>query len=166
MDVDQLKNLLGLEPLPEEGGFFTETYRSTVVLPAEAIPADYGGARCASTAIYYLLTPDTFSALHRLPGDEIFHFYLGDAVELLELRANGEGRVVHLGPDLRAGMKLQHVIEAGTWQGSRLARGGRFALLGVTVAPGFEFQDYCPGDRDELVRAYPELAEMIRSLTR
>jgi predicted cupin superfamily sugar epimerase len=158
--------LLDLRPLPVEGGYYRETYRSAVTLPAAALPPRYGGGRCAGTAIYYLLTPDTFSALHRLPADEVFHFYLGDPVEMLQLSPDGGGRVVTLGHDLCAGQSPQVVVPAGAWQGSRLADGGRFALLGTTMAPGFDFADYEPGDRAALLTQYPAFAGLIRRLTR
>jgi predicted cupin superfamily sugar epimerase len=156
---------LGLEPLTIEGGYFRETYRSRLVTPAAALPADYGGERNASTAIYYLVTPESFAALHRVKSDEVFHFYAGDAVEMLQLRPDGWGDVVLIGSDLAAGQTPQVVVPAGVWQGCRLLPGGRWALLGCTVAPGFDFADFEAGDRSELIREYPEFAEMITALT-
>ena len=166
MTAEELKAMLGLEPLPAEGGYYAETYRSPLYLPADALPAAYTGTRHASTAIYYLLTPDTFSALHRLPGDEVYHFYLGDPIDLVELHADGRATTTRLGPDLRAGQRVQHVVAGGTWQGSRLARGGAWALLGTTMAPGFDFADFEPADADALARQYPAYAEWIDALTR
>jgi len=157
---------LKLQPLPEEGGFYVETYKSSVELPADIVSPPYDGTRPASTAIYYLLTPDTFSALHRLPSDEIFHFYLGDPIELLELGKDGRGRMLRLGHDIFGNMKLQHVVKGGTWQGSKLISGGSFALLGVTVAPGFSFNDYEAGRRNRLVELYPDFEKLISELTR
>ncbi len=109
-----------------------------------------------------MLTPDTFSALHRLPGDEIFHFYLGDPVEMLLLKPDGTGQAVLLGPDISAGMRLQHTVAGGTWQGSRLIPGGKFALLGTTMSPGFDPADYEVGKRQELSAAYPPYAPLSR----
>ncbi len=166
MTVEALKQLLGLEPLPGEGGYYAETYRAALRLPAEALPPVYAGARNLATAIFYLLTPDTFSALHRLPGDEVYHCYLGDPVELLQLHADGSGTVTVLGRDLAAGMKLQHVVPGGCWQGSRLAEGGAWALLGTTMAPGFAFEDFEAADRDALLARYPAFADWITALTR
>ncbi len=161
-----LIRLLGLAPHPREGGFFAETYRSELRLPAESLPPAYGQPRHAGTAIYYLLTPETFSALHRLPGDEVFHFYLGDPVELVCLGpAPGEGQVLRLGQGLAAGERLQTVVRAGLWQGSRLMPGGRWALLGTTMAPGFDFADYEHGDRQTLLERFPSFAGWIRELT-
>jgi uncharacterized protein len=119
-----------------------------------------------ATAIYYLLTPDNFSTLHRLRGDEIFHFYLGDPVEMLELRADGVGGTVILGQDIEAGEQLQHVVPAGVWQGARLIAGGKFALLGTTVSPGFDYADYETGRREELTAQYAGFRDKIEALTR
>src|SRR6185369_1787456 len=116
-------------------------------------------------AIYYLLTPDTFSALHRLPADELFHFYSGDPVEMLQLAPDGSGRVVLIGNDLEAGQRPQVVVPRGTWQGCRLLAGGKVALLGTTVAPGFEFSHYEGGVRMELSAGYPDFSELITALT-
>jgi len=169
MDVPSAQDVidgLGLIPHPEEGGYFRETYRCDDGLAAEALPGRYGGgARCFSTAIYYLLTPETVSALHRLGSDEVFHHYAGDAVEQLRLYPNGQAEVVMIGTDLTAGHHPQTVVPRGVWQGARLTAGGRWALLGCTVAPGFEFADYDHGQRGPLVEAYPAWAALIAALT-
>jgi len=164
--VDYLMAHLGLEPLPEEGGYFAETYRSPMQIPGECLPLRYTDSRPCATAIYYLLTPDTFSALHRLPGDEIYHVYLGDPVDLLLLHPDGRGEVVTLGQDLEAGMRLQTVAPGGAWQGSRLRDGGHFALLGTTMAPGFAFEDFQLARREALLQTYPAFADWIVRLTR
>lgn len=164
MKTEDVIERLGLHPHPE-GGFYRETYRSAETLGAGALPARYGAARCFATAIYYMLTPATFSALHRVRTDEIFHFYLGDPVTMLQLSSPGHTSVVTLGSDLRAGQLPQVVVPAGTWQGAMLAEGGAFALMGTTVAPGFEFDDFELGEQDALVAQYYEQAELIRRLT-
>jgi predicted cupin superfamily sugar epimerase len=158
--AERLIRLLDLTPHPEEGGFFRETYRSSTTFEPGA---PFAGTRSHGTAIYYLLTWDTYSAMHRLPGDEVFHFYLGDPVEMLMLPPAGGGDVVVLGQDLSAGMKLQHVVPGGTWQGSRLAAGGAWALLGATMAPGFDYADYVAGSAS-LLDAYPAHRAMIQQL--
>lgn len=165
MTVDDIVRLLALEPHPTEGGYFVETHRTDESVAADALPGRYGGDRDHGTAIYYLLTPDTFSALHRLASDEVFHFYLGDPVEQLHLFADGGGRTVVLGTDLAAGQRPQQVVPRGVWQGARLAAGGRFALMGCTVAPGFDFRDYEHGERAALTGAYPAFAAEIAKLT-
>jgi predicted cupin superfamily sugar epimerase len=158
MTADELIARLQLVLHPQEGGYFRETYRS-----AESIAIDAGvtGVRSCSTAIYYLITPVAHSALHRLPFDEVFHFYLGDPVEMLELAPDGAGRIVTLGTDLDAGMTPQHVVAGGVWQGSRLRVGGRFALLGTTVAPGFDPADYEHADVEHLLASHPKMRDAI-----
>jgi predicted cupin superfamily sugar epimerase len=162
----EIRTLLRLEPHPIEGGYFVQIYRSERQIPKDALPPGYSGARSVGTAIYYLLTPDTFSALHKLPGDEIFHFYLGDPVEMLQLRPDGTGDVVVLGQDIASGMRLQHVVTGGVWQGTRLLPGGEYALLGTTMSPGFDYADYETGDRDRLIARYSEHSARIAALTR
>jgi uncharacterized protein len=156
--------LLKLQPHPKEGGFFRETYRSPERLIASSLSARYDGDRSVGTAIYYLLAPGTFSAIHRLASDEIFHFYLGSPVRMLQLTADGGNEIV-LGQDLAAGQQLQIVVPRGVWQGTLLERGGDFALLGCTVAPGFEYADYEHGRREDLLKEYPRHAALIRRLT-
>ncbi len=164
--AEQLIALLHLKPHPEEGGHFAETYRSDESIPGKALPPRYRGARSFTTAIYYLLTAASFSAMHRLQTDEIFHFYLGDPVEMLQLLPDGSGRIVLIGTDIEGGMEPQVLVPKGVWQGSRLLSGGHFALLGTTVSPGFEFSDYETGERDLLVRSYPGFRNQILSLTK
>jgi predicted cupin superfamily sugar epimerase len=160
MTTDQIKALLNLKPHPVEGGWFRRTYTSagTVELPR--------GQRPMSTAIYYLLEPGTFSEMHTLDSDEIFHFYLGDPVEMLQLHPDGSSAVFTLGPDLAAGQHVQLVVPAGVWQGTRIIGDGKVALLGCTVTPGFDFADYRSGSYAELAAKWPEQAERIRALTR
>ena len=147
----------------QEGGYFGETYRST-----EQVVDPRRGPRAYSTAIYYLLTPGTFSEMHRLTVDEIFHFYLGDPVEMLHLYPDGSGKCLLLGNDLSSGMRPQITVRSGVWQGARLLPGGThgFALMGTTVAPGFEYSDYQSGSKAELTRQYPPFHELITALTR
>src|SRR5271166_2755763 len=110
MTADEIKALLNLQPHPIEGGHFRRTYTSagTVDLPR--------GQRPTGTAIYYLLEPGTFSEMHVLQSDEIFHFYLGDPVEMLQLHENGRSAVFTLGQDLMADHDVQLVAPAGVWQ--------------------------------------------------
>jgi uncharacterized protein len=164
-DAADIINALGLVPHPKEGGYFRETYRARDALPASGVGARYAGARAVSTAIYYLLTPATFSALHRLASDEVFHFYAGDPVEQLRLHPGGRGEIVTIGNNLAAGMRPQTVVPRGVWQGARLAPGGRYALLGCTVAPGFDFADYESAEGPPLAAEYPDFAKRIATLT-
>jgi predicted cupin superfamily sugar epimerase len=165
LTAEDVRRLLALEPLEPEGGRFTETYRSQVTLAAGALPG-LDAPRPLATAIYYLLEPGTFSALHRLRADELFHFYLGDPVEMLQLGPGTDARVLRLGGDLVAGERPQVVAPAGAWQGTRLAAGGRWALLGTTLAPGFDAADFELGGRAELVARWPARRALIEALTR
>lgn len=165
LTAQKVIDILNLEPHPEEGGFFVETHRAEETHPAEALPGRYDGARCHATAIYYLLTPQTFSHMHVLQSDEVFHFYMGDPCEMVQLHPDGAGEVVVLGTDLAAGQRPQVRVPRGSWQGMRLLPGGEFGLMGCTVAPGFEFADYAHGARAELVARWPEYAEHITRLT-
>lgn len=161
----ELKSLLHLEPHPREGGWFVQTWCSEETIPHSALPPRYSGARAAGTAIFYLLEPGTFSEMHRLRSDEVFHFYLGDPVEMLQLWPDGTGRRVVLGNDLSQRMQLQAIVPQGVWQGSRLLPGGRFALLGCTVSPGFDYADYESGQRAHLLECWPAWQMLIESLT-
>ena len=165
MTAEEIIALLELKPHPKEGGFFTETWRADEAIPPGVLPSRYASPRAFGTCIYYLLTPTTFSAMHRLQSDEIFHFYLGDPVEMLQLWPDGTGKVATLGIDLRAGMQPQVIVPRGVWQGARLVTGGKFALLGCTVAPGFDFADYEHGRREDLVRDYQQFREKIMAQT-
>ncbi len=156
---------LQLVPLTIEGGYFRETYRSSLILPATALPDRFGAPRNVSTAIYYLLTPDSFSAIHRVTSDEVFHFYAGDPVEMLQLWPDGRGQTVIIGRNLAAGHEPQVVVPGGVWQGCRLTVGGHWALLGCTVAPGFDYADFETGDRRQLTASYPNYLDLIVRLT-
>lgn len=166
--ADALIQTLGLEALPAEGGHFRQTYRADDTVLAPTFGAASPQAKPRATAIFYLLssTPDSFSALHKLPTDEIYHFYLGDPVELLLLNPDSGSELVILGPDLLNGQQVQFVAPAGVWQGSRLIAGGNFALLGATMAPGYVDADFLLGDRKQLTERYPERAGLINALTR
>src|SRR6266513_742500 len=119
MNPEKLKSLLNLVPLSIEGGYFTETYRSTEMISKECLPVRYSGSRTVGTCIYYLLEPNTFSELHRVSSDEIFHFYLGDPVEMLQLWPDGSAKQVLIGNDIESGMAPQVVVPHGVWQGAR-----------------------------------------------
>jgi uncharacterized protein len=170
LSTAELKTLLCLEPHPREGGWFRQTWRASEILPASALPARYmdgrDAGRSAGTAIYYLLEPDAFSEMHRLASDEVFHFYLGDPVEMLQLFPDGTGRTVVLGSDVAEGQLIQTIVPQGVWQGSRLLPGGKLALLGCTVSPGFEYVDYETGTRAELTASWAGFAKEIDKLTR
>ncbi len=162
MTANQIIETLGLQPHPREGGYFLETYRSKRILPVlETNP----NPRTESTAIYYLLTPETFSRLHLLCHDEIFHHYAGDAVEMLQLFPDGTSTTMIIGKDIKNSERPQVLAPANVWQGSRLKDGGTWALLGCTVAPGFEYEDYIDQTRAYFLETYPKEAALIAQLT-
>jgi predicted cupin superfamily sugar epimerase len=165
ISADEIKTILGLQPLSQEGGFYKETYRCEEKIPQNALPERYSTSKNVSTAIFYLLTPDTCSRLHRLPSDEVYHFYLGDPVVMLQLHPNGKSAMLVIGPEIDKGQSVQIVVPRGTWQGSFLKEGGRFALLGATVSPAFDFSDYDAGVQNVLVQKYPGHKDLIVRLT-
>jgi predicted cupin superfamily sugar epimerase len=162
MTADDVKKLLDMQPHPREGGWYVRTWESPEFV---AVNERYDGPRRTSTAIYYLLEPDTFSEIHMLESDEIFHHYLGGPVEMLQLFADGRSAVTVIGKDIAGGQTLQHVVPRGVWQGSRLLAPEGWALLGCTVSPGFEFVDYKDASAEELIAKWPAEAERIRLLT-
>lgn len=166
LTADDVIEKLGLRPHPCEGGFFAETYRSDEIISASGLSERYTTGKRFGTAVYYLITPETLSYIHRLRSDEIFHFYLGDPVTMLWLLPDGSSTTITLGPDLQSGQRVQVVVPRGVWQGAFLNEGGRFALLGTTVAPGFDYEDYEAGLREELIARYPDRREVIARLTR
>ncbi|MCB0340793.1 MAG: cupin domain-containing protein [Pseudobdellovibrionaceae bacterium] len=136
--IEQLK----LQPLPGEGGYFRETYRSSLSVDTPLTSGGPQETRNVSTAIYYLVTPDSFSSLHRLPQDEIFHFYSGDPAEMILIYPDGHHEIKTLGNQIELGETPQVIVPAGVWQATRLKYdSGRYALMGTTVSPGFEFKD-------------------------
>lgn len=163
MDIKDIIEYLKLIPLPEEGGLFRETYRSNIF-----VTADFDGRpvkRTAGTCIYYLVTPDDFSALHKVRGEEIFHFYLGDPVEMIQLYPEGTKKII-IGNDLLNGEVPQVIVPPGVWQGTRLREGGKFALLGCTVSPGFEYEDFFISGKDQLIKEFPASRNDIIQYTR
>lgn len=170
--ADDLIRTLGLSPLPWEGGWYRETWRSRTEIPSGALSEEYSGPRSAGAAIYYLLTSDTVSKMHRLPSDETFHFYMGDAVEMLLLHPGPAGQQLNsetivFGHDLARGEQVQFTVPGNTWMGARLKSESTdgYALMGTTVSPGFDFADLEMGDAALLVAGWPAQAEQIRSLS-
>ena len=149
-----------------EGGYYRETYRSELSIAVEALPPQFTGPRLVSTAIYFLLEGENFSAFHRLRSDELWHFYAGSPITVHVIEPDGGHSEIQLGGDLDAGEVLQAAVKAGRWFASRVRHPKTFALAGCTVAPGFDFADFELGKRAELVRLYPQHRNLIESLTR
>jgi predicted cupin superfamily sugar epimerase len=164
MDVPEIIDRLKLTPHPE-GGYFRETYRAAETIDAAALPRRFGAGRSISTAIYFLLEARQRSHLHRIQSDEVWHFYAGDPLIVVEIDTAGGLKTTQLGDDPGAGTVYQHVVPAGVWFGATPAEGGRFALVGCTVAPGFDFADFQLADRAALLAEYPAHREWISRLT-
>ncbi len=158
MTPEDLVAHYGMEPLPREGGRFHQTW---------AGPERPDG-RPEGSAIVALLTsePGDYSALHRLPSDEVWHFYLGDPLELLLLAPDGSSRTAVLGRDVLGGQWVQYTVPAGTWMGARVLAGGVWSFFGCTMAPGFTYETYEHGEKDELTERYPQHAVLIAELSR
>ncbi len=169
MTVDEIVRALALLPHPE-GGFYRETYRAPLVLPHDAIAGTHPGDRSASTAIHFLVPRGSFSALHRIASDEVWHFYGGAPLEIVEIDPSGALTSTRLGNDLASGERPQHVVPRGVWFGSRVLGGsearGDHALVGCTVAPGFDFADFELADRATLAAVFPLHRALVGELTR
>ncbi len=161
---ETLIKLYNLDPHPE-GGYFKETYRDLKQIPQNALPKQFGGDRSLSTAIYFLIPEGKKSHLHRIKSDEIWHFYLGGSMTLVQIHPDGKLEKTILGQDVQNGQKLQHVVPAGTWFGAFPNTGSGYSFVGCTVAPGFDFADFEMGKRDELLRIFPQVQEEINLLT-
>src|SRR6478752_5148306 len=162
LSAEQVIETLQLRPHPA-GGFFTETFR------AEPLPFPLGerGERSASTAIYFLLRAQDFSALHVVSSDEVWHHYYGDALELHCFGSERRHRQVLLGSALQRGELPQHVVRRDELQAARVSAGPHgFVLCGCTVAPGFDFADFRMPGRAELCALLPAHATLVTELTR
>jgi len=154
---------LNLQPHPE-GGWYAETYRSDET--TTGLPERFTGPRNFSTAIYFLLTGNTFSAFHRIKSDELWHFYEGDMLEVFVIDEEGTMQVIQLGRDTAHGQVYQACVRKGLWFASRCLVKDGFSLVGCTVSPGFDFADFEMADRAELIQQYPQHSELIYGLTR
>jgi predicted cupin superfamily sugar epimerase len=156
---------LNLTPHPE-GGYFRQTYRSGLVLKKEALPTNFAGPRSASTAIYFLLDGENFSAFHRIRSDELWHFYAGDSLEIHVIDPKGAYSRILLGNSPDAGEDFQAVVKAGCWFASCVQNPNSFALVGCTVAPGFDFEDFELAKCLDLSQRFPQHKSLIENLTR
>ncbi len=171
MDPQQIIDWFKLQPNELEGGYFAGTYTSALQIGSKDLPGfkPIDNKRPICGAIYYFLDQTTFSAMHRVTGDMLYHFYSGDPVQVLLLYPEGSpnrSEVCIFSNDIAAGGSPMKLIPGGTWMGSRLAAAGSYALMGVTMSPGFDPADYSLGNREELIKQYPEQAALITELTR
>ena len=152
---------LNLQAHPE-GGWFKETYRSKETIDEEALPERFPGNRNFSTAIYYLLEKGNFSALHRIKSDELWHFYDGESLEIIEITPSGELTKHILGLDTDVGTLPQITIPAGSWFAARPL--GSYTLAGCTVSPGFDFNDFEMASKKELTSKFPQHKVLIEKM--
>ncbi len=164
-EVDSLVESLELLPHPE-GGFYKEVYRSQGSIPSESLGAEFSGDRNYCTSIYFLLTSENFSAFHRIQQDEIWHFYKGSPLQVHVIDKQGRYHCHEVGLEMEKGQVPQLVVPAGVWFGSSVKDPDSYSLVGCTVAPGFDFDDFELADRAELVQAYPDWEREIVALTR
>jgi len=162
--ADYYLKKLGLQKHPE-GGWFKEVYRSAEEIAGEHLPERFSGARHHSTSIYFLLTSDTFSAFHRIKSDELWHFYDGSSVTVYMIGNEGSYSQVTLGRNIENCEVLQCVIPHGVWFGAKVNSADSFCLVGCTVAPGFHFDDFELGEREELLKLFPQHKKIIEKLT-
>ena len=160
LTAGEIKAMLGLERHPT-CGFVAETYRSSLRIPPWALPGPYESGRPYASGLYFLVTPDAQTVMHRIRADQLYHHYLGDPLEVLLLYPNGDGAVVTVGSDLASGMRPQLLIPGGTFHTSRLAPEASYALLASTEWPGVEPPDVEHGNIDALAKAYPDFREKI-----
>lgn len=161
INVNHVIAQLGLIPHPE-GGYFKETYRSS----SSTINSLNNAPRSLSTGIYFLLTATNFSALHKIQSDEMWHFYAGDTIEIVEIDLQGCLIITQLGNQFDKSEVPQYVVKAGHWFGSRVYAEGNAGLVGCTVSPGFDFADFEMGKREDLIASYPQHRTIIESMTR
>ena len=162
--VLQIQQLLELTP-PATCGFVSEPYRSDWQIPQSALPAGYEGSRSLGNVFYFLVTPEARVVLHRIRSDQMYHYYLGDPLEVLLLYADGRSDVKLVGADLAAGMRPQLFIPGGTFHTARVAAGGEYSLLGTSVWLRAEPADVELGYIDQLVAQYPQARDEIEAFT-
>ena len=155
---------LQLEKHPE-GGYFKEIYRSGEIITVDRLPKRYKSGRSFSTSIYFLLEGKQFSSFHRLQSDEVWHFYDGTSVLIYIICPDGKLEEKRVGPNLNEGDNFQLTIKAGNWFAAELTDKNSFALIGCSVSPGFDFDDFELGSRNELIEQFPEHSEIISRLT-
>ena len=148
-----------------EGGWFREVYRADETIPRRCLPPRFEADRSHSTAIYFLLEGEDFSALHRLKQDELWHFYDGDRLTIHMIDPGGRHNTAMLGRHCDGGQRPMAVVKGGWWFGAT-AEPESYALVGCTVAPGFDFDDFESPRRDQLLDKFPQHATLIRRLTR
>lgn len=153
---------LNLSPHPE-GGYFREIYRSAEII-SKGLPNRYSGGRNFCTSIYYLLMSGQCSSFHKIQSDETWHFYYGSPLELHIIHPNKKHELIFLGHDIENGEILQHTVPHGSWMGATPKEINSYSITGATVSPGFDFNDFELGKRNELIKLYPQHESIINKL--
>lgn len=164
-NILEIIDSLELKPHPE-GGFFKETYRSKGTIKVDSLDAEYEGERNYSTSIYFMLTSEKFSSFHKINQDEIWHFYQGSPIELHTISESGIHKKHIIGNDLMNAQKPQLVVPGNHWFAAKVIDPDSYSLVGCTVSPGFDFEDFTLAERDVLIQQFPEHKELIKSFTR
>lgn len=165
MKAEEYIQYLQLQPHPE-GGYYTQSYCSSEVIPVTALPDRFTGDRPFSTAIYYLLTKNDFSAFHKIKSDECWHFYAGDRLYIHVIERNGNYHHVTLGPEICKNEVFQYIVPAESWFAVEPPPGTSFCLAGCTVAPGFDFRDFQMGNKKILADLFPQHYPLINRLSK
>jgi len=163
--VQHLIEKLGLLPHPE-GGFYKEIYRSEVMIPQKVLGEDFTGDRNSCTSIYFLLTADNFSAFHRIKQDEIWHYYSGSPLFVHVIDRQGNYIRHEVGIDVNKGQTPQLIVPAGCWFASNIKEENSYSLVGCTVSPGFDFDDFELAKKEKLMNEFPQHSKIITELTR
>jgi uncharacterized protein len=162
---DRIIKDLKLKPHPE-GGFYRETYRSTGEIDQDDRESGLKGKRNLATCIYFLITSEAFSSFHRIRQDEIWHFYIGSPIRLHLITQAGDYSSHVIGNDIYNGEIPQIVVPGGNWFAAEVINNDDFSLVGCTVSPGFDYNDFELADQDDLLLKFPGRNEIIRKLTR
>ncbi len=165
MTLEEIIEHLKLEPHPE-GGYFRETYRSEGIIPQTVLGKSFDGERNYSTAIYFLLTSDNFSAFHKVAQDEFWHFHIGAPIELHMINPKGEHSHIIIGNNMLNGETPQFVVPGGYWFAAQIMEQNSFALVSCTVSPGFDFADFDLAKRSELTKQFPQHSQLVEQFTR
>ncbi|MBQ4819055.1 cupin domain-containing protein [Aquimarina sp. MMG016] len=163
--IESIVAKLQLKPHPE-GGFYKETYRSSGIIPKDVLDNEFSGDRNYCTGIYFLLTSENFSAFHRIKQDEMWHYYSGSSLYVHVITPDKNYQRYTVGMDIEEGELPQLVVPAGCWFASSVKNKKDYSLVGCTVSPGFDFDDFELADRESLANKFPDHKDVIREFTR
>jgi hypothetical protein len=163
LSADEIRELLKLEP-NQTCGFVRVTYKSALEIAPGGLPAPFADGRPLGSALYFMMTPEEPVKLHRILNDQLYHYYLGDPIELLLLYESGKSDLVRVGPDIAGGQNVQLFIPGGTFHTARIIAGGKWFLGGSTEWPGVVVaEDVELGDAETLTAKFPDRATEIRT---